>query len=85
LTGIIPFSIIRNVKRITVAARRKKLHLTQAQLAAQIGKPQSFISKIENGVITKPAFDDVVAIAKVLRVHPLRLDLPSPENEAVAS
>ncbi|WP_370547189.1 helix-turn-helix domain-containing protein [Edwardsiella tarda] len=33
----------------TLKARRIELKITQAQLAQELGKPQSFVSKIESG------------------------------------
>lgn len=63
------------MKRITIRKARKAAKLTQAELASRVGKPQSFISKLENGTLAAPAFADVLNIARALNVDPLALDL----------
>jgi transcriptional regulator with XRE-family HTH domain len=57
--------------------------LTQAALAARIQKPQSFISKLENGQLTDPAFSDVVALARELNVDPFSLRFGQQQDSTV--
>lgn len=47
--------------------------LTQATLARRIQKHQSFICKLERGVIVDPPIGEVVKIGRVLGVDPLAL------------
>ena len=50
-----------------IIAARKKSSLSQKELAALIGKSQSFIAKIENGIGTKNfSFDLLLKILNVL-------------------
>lgn len=56
------------MKRIPLRKARKAARLTQAQLAAKIGKPQNFISRLESGHAPLPRLDDAAAIAKALGV-----------------
>lgn len=39
----------RTVLREMLITRRKELSLTQAELASKLSRPQSFVSKYENG------------------------------------
>lgn len=71
------------MKRIWLRDARLRAKLTQAELAERIGKPQSYISKLENGQATEPTFSDVVAIARAVGVDPERLKFGQPE--AIAS
>lgn len=61
------------MKRIWLRDARLKAGFTQAELAAQVGKPQSFVSKIERGENADPSFNEVVALARVLNIDPLAL------------
>jgi len=61
------------MKRIALRQRRKQLRLTQAQLAAKIGKPQSFIAKLETGVKKEPLASELIALGKALDIDPLAL------------
>lgn len=70
------------MKRIWLKDARQRAKLKQAELALRIGKPQSFISKLENGHLTDPAFSDVIALAKELGVDPLRLRFGQRETSA---
>lgn|GEM_PF-2844105 len=56
-----------------LAALRKELGLTQAQLAERLGRPQSLISAIESGR-QSPHIETLVAIARELG-HRVRIDL----------
>lgn len=62
---------------ITLKKARKAKGFTQATLARRIHKHQSFICKLEKGIITDPAFTDVVKIAGILGVDPFALRLHS--------
>lgn len=82
------------VKRIWLCDARRRKKLTQSQLAERIGKPQSFISKLEIGEKTDPTMSEVVALGRELGVDPLRLRFgrrPNPtrssprEGQALAS
>lgn len=72
------------MKRIWLRDARRRKKLTQAQLAERIGKPQSFISKLESGTINDPAISDVVALGRELEIDPLRLRFGQPQ-QAIAS
>lgn len=48
---------------------RTRSGLTQADLAAKIGRPQSFIAKIENGE-RRVDVVEMVVLARLLRVDP---------------
>jgi transcriptional regulator with XRE-family HTH domain len=61
------------MKRIPLKTARKRAELTQAALAAKIGKPQSFIAKLETGVKKEPLASELVALGKALGVDPLAL------------
>lgn len=61
------------MKRIWLRDARLKAKLTQAELAGQLGKPQSFVSKIERGENDDPSISEVIALAKALNVDPLAL------------
>jgi len=71
------------MKRISLRDARLRAKLTQAELGERIGKPQSYISKLENGA-PEPAFSDVVALARELDVDPMRLRFGQ-SDEAIAS
>ena len=72
------------MKRIWLRAARLSAKLKQVELAERIGKPQSFISKLETGQLTDPAMSDVIALGRELGVDPLRLRFGQ-RDEAVAS
>jgi transcriptional regulator with XRE-family HTH domain len=71
------------MKRVWLRDLRRRAGLTQAELAGRIGKPQSFISKLELGTLSEPSFTDVIALAKALDVDPLSIRFG--EREAIAS
>lgn len=60
---------------------RKKQRLTQAALAARLGKPQSFISKLERGEITNPGVEEVKALGRELGVDPLSIRFCDPRDQ----
>jgi transcriptional regulator with XRE-family HTH domain len=53
----------------TVVELRKELGLTQRDVAARIGKPRSFISKVENRE-RRLDFVEFIALARALGVNP---------------
>ncbi|WP_253684710.1 helix-turn-helix domain-containing protein [Edwardsiella tarda] len=53
----------------TLKARRIELKITQAQLAQVLGKPQSFVSKIESGE-RRLDIIEFVHIARQLSLNP---------------
>lgn len=55
-----------------LAAERKKRGLTQAEIAAKLKKPQSFVSKYENGQRQLTAAD-FISVCKALSVKPAEL------------
>jgi transcriptional regulator with XRE-family HTH domain len=61
------------VKRIWLRDARTRAKLTQAELAARLGKPQSYISKLEIGEIDDPPVSHVIALGRELKVDPLSL------------
>lgn len=60
------------MKRIWLRAARRRARLTQAELAACIGKPQSYISRLET-INDDPTLNEAKAIGKALDVDPLAL------------
>jgi transcriptional regulator with XRE-family HTH domain len=61
------------MKRIHLRTARTRAKLTQAQLAAKIGKPQGFISKLETGKVPPPRIDEAREIGAALGVDPMAL------------
>jgi transcriptional regulator with XRE-family HTH domain len=61
------------MKRIWLRDARRKAKLTQAELAKRIGSPQSYISKLELGLIDDPGFQSVIDLSAALNVEPLAL------------
>lgn len=61
------------MKPIFLKDARKAKKLTQARLAEKVRKPQSYISKLENGTIADPGISNVRELARVLGVDPLAL------------
>jgi transcriptional regulator with XRE-family HTH domain len=55
--------------REALIAARKGAGVTQVELAARLGKPQQFVSKVENGD-RRLDLIEFVAIARALRVEP---------------
>jgi transcriptional regulator with XRE-family HTH domain len=55
-----------------LAAARRRVNVTQQELAARLGKPQSFVSEYERG---QRRFDvvELLVISPALGVDPLRL------------
>ncbi len=56
----------RNVRRF-----RESVHLTQAELAHEMGVSQQWVSSVESGEI--PSLSRLLEIAEVLEVSPCRL------------
>jgi len=52
---------------------RKRMGLTQAQLAARIGVSQVYISRIENGDIDGLTIGKLLSLAHILHVEPIEL------------
>ena len=69
----------------TLIAARKSARVSQVELAARLGKTQSFVSQIERGV-RRVDVVEFYAIAKALGVDPTRLfdDLARSFPEKVA-
>jgi transcriptional regulator with XRE-family HTH domain len=65
------FSRKHDYFRALMLDARKKANLTQSQLAARLGRPQSWVSKYESGERRL----DVLEFHEVARV--LKIDLPS--------
>lgn len=55
--------------RDTLVAVRKDAGVTQVELAERLGKPQQFISKIENGD-RRVDLVEFVAVCRALRIDP---------------
>ncbi|UPT63430.1 MAG: helix-turn-helix domain-containing protein [Hyphomonadaceae bacterium JAD_PAG50586_4] len=55
--------------REALVAARKSARVTQVELAERLGKPQQFVSKIENGD-RRVDLIEFVAICRALRVEP---------------
>ncbi|MFN3465091.1 MAG: helix-turn-helix domain-containing protein [Terricaulis sp.] len=55
--------------RDTLVAVRKDAGVTQVELAERLGKPQQFISKIENGD-RRVDLVEFVAVCRALRINP---------------
>lgn len=56
------------MKHITLRAARKRVGLTQVELAAASGVDQTAISKLEVGTVTSPTFATVLKLAKALGI-----------------
>lgn len=65
------FDTNRKISRL-LAQERKKKGFTQAELAAKLKKPQSFVSKVESGQ-RKLMAADIVDICKALGIKPGRV------------
>ena len=57
---------------VTLIAARKGVRVSQVELAARLGKTQSFVSQIERGVRRVDVIE-FYAIAKALGIDPTRL------------
>jgi transcriptional regulator with XRE-family HTH domain len=55
--------------RLALVAARKEAGVTQVELAARLGKPQQFVSKVENGDRRVDVIE-FVAIARALGLAP---------------
>lgn len=71
------------MKQVWLRDARRRAKLTQAELAQRIDKPQSFISRLETGVLTDPPISDVKALGRELGVDPLAIRFG--HREALAS
>lgn len=72
--------------RIHLVTARRAKKLTQAELARRIGKPQSFISKLERGEKTDVTTTEAKELGRVLDVDPLALRFgPTRFQERAAS
>lgn len=71
------------MKRIHLRTARENKNLTQQELAAKVGWPQSRISALEN-TIENPTFDTVVALADALELDARAL-MFGPVSHAEAS
>lgn len=60
------------VLRDLLIAARKKAGLTQAEVAARLGRPQSFIAKVEGGERRLDVIE-FVSLAEALNDNPVRL------------
>ena len=66
---------IRDIVAKNVKEQRKNAHMTQAQLAAQIGKTVEMVCQLETGVASTKLVT-LERIAKVLGIEPYQLLLP---------
>jgi len=60
---------MQNGKILPLRAARVLRGLTQAQLAARVGRSQTWICQLESGLI-QPSDIDVALVCRVLRVTP---------------
>jgi len=60
-------AVIESIKRA-----RKRARLTQQQLAKRLGRPQSFVAKVENGE-RRVDVAEFIAIARAVDADPVRL------------
>lgn len=70
------------MKRMWLRDARKRAKLTQAQLAEIIGKPQTYISRWERGVM--PSIDDAIELADALDCDVRALRFGKRDDEAAA-
>jgi HTH-type transcriptional regulator, competence development regulator len=71
-------------------AGRREAGLSQRELAARTDLDFSYISKVENGRLSPPAADTIVAICRVLQMAPedllaLTRKIPSEVHQTVSS
>ena len=57
----------------TIAERRKKLGITQVDLATRAGTSQGYISDLENGKIVNPTIGTLLKIATILNLESSKL------------
>lgn len=50
--------------------RRRRLGLSQLDVARQMGRTQAFVSMLEAGQVQQVSYDDVLAMAKALNYSP---------------
>jgi transcriptional regulator with XRE-family HTH domain len=55
-----------------LADARERAGLTQAQLASRLGRPQSFVSKFENGERRLDVVE-FLDVARALKIDPIRI------------
>lgn len=73
--GSMPKSVFTDAYQVLLSvlvAARKKAGVSQVELAARLGKPQPFISNIENG-IRRIDLIEFYAIARALKLEPVKL------------
>ena len=56
-----------------ISERRKKMRITQAELAAKAGTSQGYISDLENGKISNPTIGTILKIATILNLESSKL------------
>lgn len=61
-------SQVENLIGKKIKKLRKKNNLTQEKLAIKAGIPYTTLTKIESGVIKKPAVQTIIKIAKALNI-----------------
>lgn len=57
------------MKKMTLRDHRKKLNLSQSEMAKMLGITQPYLSQIENG-LRKPSLEMALKISKELGVEP---------------
>lgn len=76
---------MRPVKMIWLWQARERRGLTQTRLAEILGKPQSFIAKLESGAKDDVTRTEAVALGKALGVDPLSIRFGRRLDEELAS
>jgi transcriptional regulator with XRE-family HTH domain len=66
------FSDAYNLFRTRLVEAREKGSLTQADVAAKLGKPQSYVSKYERGE-RRLDLVEFLEVARVLRIDPYKI------------
>ena len=56
------------MKKQKIKAARVMTGLTQAQLAKKVGKPQSWVSAVENGGLGDARLIDVIRLCRILGI-----------------
>lgn len=69
-------------RRCDLRTARKRVGLTQTELAKMAGVRQGLVSRLETGHVKHPRFETVLNLARALHMDPAGLRFTAPEGEA---